>query len=107
MPLKKETLEQPFNRVKSRPYAEHPGVSRPKHHHAFDPYYRSKFLIGGNKFGFGWRRKTFNDFIQSQCSKKSRYQTGDAYVDTLERAPAPSSNLVKFSFPFLSGIDCL
>jgi hypothetical protein len=96
MPLKKETLSQPFNSVNSRSFEDHPGVARPKNQHPFDYNLRSKFLIGGNKFGFGWRRKTFNDFVKSQLSSKSRYQTGDVFVDALERAPAPSNNLVTF-----------
>jgi hypothetical protein len=63
MPLKKETKAQPYISVSARLYAEHPGVERPKSEHPFDVKNRSKFLVGGQRYGFGWRRKTFNSHI--------------------------------------------
>jgi hypothetical protein len=98
MPLKKETLKTIYTPVSARPYEGHPGVVRPDNAHVFDIKYRSKFLIGGQKFGFGWRRRTFNKFIHSQCLEKERYSTGCTIIDALERAPAPSDKTVNFSF---------
>lgn len=94
MPLKKETKAKPYIPVSSRPYIEHPGVTRPKPDHPFDVKNRTKFYIGGQRYGFGWRRKTFNNHIMKQCDSKSRYLTGDRIIDALERAPQPNENMV-------------
>ena len=96
MPLKKETKAQPYIPVSARPYHDHPGVERPKTDSVFDVKARSKFLIGGQRYGFGWRRRVFNHHVKKQCDSKSRYNTGDIIIDALERAPQPNENTVSF-----------
>lgn len=97
MPLKKETKAKPYIPVSARPFEEHPGVTRPQGDSIFDVKNRSKFLVGGQRYGFGWRRRFLNDHIKKQCDSKSRYQTGNRVIDALERAPQPNEKMVNLT----------
>lgn len=100
MSLKSETKNQPFEQLSSRPISRHPGRNRPEDNGTFDAQNRTRYVIGGTKFGFGYRRRIFHEYIGTQLDPKARYDTGDIFIDSLERAPRPTDKMVSLSFPF-------
>jgi len=94
MSLRGEVKSKPFIQIGTRPTNEQIGrVREPNETYGADN--RSRFLIGGSKFGFGYRRRIFHEHIKKQLDPKTRYDTGDFFVDCLERAPRPTDKLVK------------
>lgn len=96
MPLDPELKNKPFFSASSLPIAKHPGRERPKREYVYGGEDRSRFLIGGHKYGFGYRRRILNNHIEKQLDANTRYDTKNIYIDCLERAPEPTDKMVTF-----------
>lgn len=95
MPLDPENKNKPFFSAMSLPISKHPGRERPPRDYTYGGEGRSRFLIGGHKFGFGFRRRIFNHHIEKQLDQGTRYDTKNIYIDCLERTPQPTDKKVK------------
>ena len=74
---------------------EHPGVIRPRLRNKFSSEKRSKYIIGGYKFGFGFRRRFWNNHITKVLGENSLYTNTDILINSLENAPEPNESKVK------------
>ena len=81
--------------AKKLPNRLRPGRRRPVSDNKFMSQNRTRYLIGGNKFGFGHRRFFLHKHIEKSLGGfDAEDNTGDLFIDVLERAPQSTHNKV-------------
>lgn len=95
MALSPDVKHKPFVLAKNVPPSKRIWRKRPQKQSEFEAELRSRYLIGGSKFGFGHRRNFFHTQIENSLGGiDSADNTGDILIDALERAPDSNHNKV-------------
>lgn len=95
--LSKKAQQEKFVPIKDKALTSHPGVARLKNRNPFCSENRSRFLIGGYKFGFGHRRRFWNGHISKVLGEDPIYKTRDIFINSLEDSPEPTDRIVSQS----------